>query len=172
LIERVILSAGAMLIFSVSFQIDQMPEGENKFSYLTLYHWVGRHSSTQSSEAATNAPYFFQRGIFIHHLKSYSSNISCRVRYISLIDVSRFSPKFMGRSMVYSLRPTHAWPWPTGPGRYLWGFVYFYCIIANRSIYKVSKSQLFLLSQLGTQYTSITCSTRRINLHFTQASLS
>jgi hypothetical protein len=26
--ERVILSAGAMLIFSVSFQIDQMPEGE------------------------------------------------------------------------------------------------------------------------------------------------
>ncbi|KAL5359576.1 hypothetical protein BJX96DRAFT_59630 [Aspergillus floccosus] len=30
LIERVILSAGAMLIFSVSFQIDQMPEGERK----------------------------------------------------------------------------------------------------------------------------------------------
>ena len=30
LIERVILSAGAMLIFSVSFQIDQMPEGEKK----------------------------------------------------------------------------------------------------------------------------------------------
>ena len=28
MIERVILSAGAMLIFSVSFQIDQMPEGE------------------------------------------------------------------------------------------------------------------------------------------------
>ncbi len=28
LIERVILSAGAMLIFSVSFQIDQMPEGK------------------------------------------------------------------------------------------------------------------------------------------------
>ena len=27
LIERVILSAGAMLIFSVSFQIDQMPVG-------------------------------------------------------------------------------------------------------------------------------------------------
>ena len=27
LIERVILSAGAMLIFSVSFQIDQMPHG-------------------------------------------------------------------------------------------------------------------------------------------------
>lgn len=27
LIERVILSAGAMLIFSVCFQIDQMPEG-------------------------------------------------------------------------------------------------------------------------------------------------
>jgi hypothetical protein len=26
--ERVILNAGAMLIFSVSFQIDQMPEGE------------------------------------------------------------------------------------------------------------------------------------------------
>jgi hypothetical protein len=26
--ERVILSAGAMLIFSVSFQIDQMPEGK------------------------------------------------------------------------------------------------------------------------------------------------
>ncbi|KAF0325540.1 hypothetical protein GQ607_007291, partial [Colletotrichum asianum] len=30
LIERVILSAGAMLIFSVSFQIDQMPEGEGE----------------------------------------------------------------------------------------------------------------------------------------------
>jgi hypothetical protein len=30
LIERVILSAGAMLIFSVSFQIDQMPEGEER----------------------------------------------------------------------------------------------------------------------------------------------
>jgi len=29
LIERVILSAGAMLIFSVSFQIDQMPEGNH-----------------------------------------------------------------------------------------------------------------------------------------------
>ncbi|PYH58133.1 uncharacterized protein BO96DRAFT_254828 [Aspergillus niger CBS 101883] len=29
LIERVILSAGAMLIFSVSFQIDQMPEGNS-----------------------------------------------------------------------------------------------------------------------------------------------
>ena len=28
MIERVILNAGAMLIFSVSFQIDQMPEGE------------------------------------------------------------------------------------------------------------------------------------------------
>ena len=27
MIVRVILSAGAMLIFSVSFQIDQMPEG-------------------------------------------------------------------------------------------------------------------------------------------------
>ena len=31
LIERVILSAGAMLIFSVSFQIDQMPEGNRKY---------------------------------------------------------------------------------------------------------------------------------------------
>ena len=30
LIERVILSAGAMLIFSVSFQIDQMPEGNRE----------------------------------------------------------------------------------------------------------------------------------------------
>ena len=30
LIERVILSAGAMLIFSVSFQIDQMPEGKRE----------------------------------------------------------------------------------------------------------------------------------------------
>ena len=39
LIERVILSAGAMLIFSVSFQIDQMPEGENNsnLSYIYLY---------------------------------------------------------------------------------------------------------------------------------------
>jgi hypothetical protein len=34
LIERVILSAGAMLIFSVSFQIDQMPEG-----YYYYYYW-------------------------------------------------------------------------------------------------------------------------------------
>jgi hypothetical protein len=33
LIERVILSAGAMLIFSVSFQIDQMPEGERKSNF-------------------------------------------------------------------------------------------------------------------------------------------
>ncbi len=33
LIERVILSAGAMLIFSVSFQIDQMPEGTKFMSY-------------------------------------------------------------------------------------------------------------------------------------------
>ena len=29
--KRVILSAGAMLIFSVSFQIDQMPEGNSNF---------------------------------------------------------------------------------------------------------------------------------------------
>ena len=36
LIERVILSAGAMLIFSVSFQIDQMPEGRDVNIY-TLY---------------------------------------------------------------------------------------------------------------------------------------
>lgn len=33
LIERVILSAGAMLIFSVSFQIDQMPEGTTPGAY-------------------------------------------------------------------------------------------------------------------------------------------
>ena len=33
LIERVILSAGAMLIFSVSFQIDQMPEGEGNSAH-------------------------------------------------------------------------------------------------------------------------------------------
>jgi hypothetical protein len=33
LIERVILSAGAMLIFSVSFQINQMPEGKNGFAF-------------------------------------------------------------------------------------------------------------------------------------------
>jgi hypothetical protein len=37
LIERVILSAGAMLIFSVSFQIDQMPEGKNLFA---LYIYI------------------------------------------------------------------------------------------------------------------------------------
>ena len=36
LIERVILSAGAMLIFSVSFQIDQMPEG-SKHSVEVVY---------------------------------------------------------------------------------------------------------------------------------------
>ena len=34
LIERVILSAGAMLIFSVSFQIDQMSEDSVLFSKL------------------------------------------------------------------------------------------------------------------------------------------
>ena len=43
LIERVILSAGAMLIFSVSFQIDQMPEGKIKLSILIL---ILRNSST------------------------------------------------------------------------------------------------------------------------------
>jgi len=37
LIERVILSAGAMLIFSVSFQIDQMPEGKIIYALLTIY---------------------------------------------------------------------------------------------------------------------------------------
>ena len=36
LIERVILSAGAMLIFSVSFQIDQMPEGKLKLNYFII----------------------------------------------------------------------------------------------------------------------------------------
>jgi hypothetical protein len=34
LIERVILSAGAMLIFSVSFQIDQMSEDKSKAKML------------------------------------------------------------------------------------------------------------------------------------------
>jgi hypothetical protein len=38
LIERVILSAGAMLIFSVSFQIDQMPEGEMKINKIAYIH--------------------------------------------------------------------------------------------------------------------------------------
>jgi len=50
LIERVILSAGAMLIFSVSFQIDQMPEGNGyrvRMVYMLLTagmgssHWLG-----------------------------------------------------------------------------------------------------------------------------------
>jgi hypothetical protein len=39
LTERVILSAGAMLIFSVSFQIDQMPEGKvsvNNTQYIVI----------------------------------------------------------------------------------------------------------------------------------------
>jgi hypothetical protein len=43
LTERVILSAGAMLIFSVSFQIDQMPEGEvkqNNIKYIVLHKMV------------------------------------------------------------------------------------------------------------------------------------
>ncbi|KAK8170495.1 hypothetical protein BC567DRAFT_229956 [Phyllosticta citribraziliensis] len=35
---RVILSAGAMLIFSVSFQIDQMPEGESLARLLNIYN--------------------------------------------------------------------------------------------------------------------------------------
>ena len=38
LIERVILSAGAMLIFSVSFQIDQMPEGSR---YILILNYIG-----------------------------------------------------------------------------------------------------------------------------------
>jgi hypothetical protein len=63
LIERVILSAGAMLIFSVSFQIDQMPEGrENRlFKYIypilncvpvwPLIRWFSeRHSGDTSSK--------------------------------------------------------------------------------------------------------------------------
>jgi hypothetical protein len=46
LIERVILSAGAMLIFSVSFQIDQMPEGEdlyncNNYIWFVVVQWGG-----------------------------------------------------------------------------------------------------------------------------------
>jgi hypothetical protein len=42
LIERVILSAGAMLIFSVSFQIDQMPEGEEKVKSGVYIPEIGR----------------------------------------------------------------------------------------------------------------------------------
>ena len=38
MIERVILSAGAMLIFSVSFQIDQMPEGSR---YILIVNYIG-----------------------------------------------------------------------------------------------------------------------------------
>ena len=43
LIERVILSAGAMLIFSVSFQIDQMPEGtwvDIRMIYMPFERWA------------------------------------------------------------------------------------------------------------------------------------
>jgi hypothetical protein len=40
LIERVILSAGAMLIFSVSFQIDQMPVGEKTMVCLVSISFV------------------------------------------------------------------------------------------------------------------------------------
>ncbi|KAJ5164924.1 uncharacterized protein N7500_006754 [Penicillium coprophilum] len=36
LIERVILSAGAMLIFSVYFQLTICPEGRNKYSWTSL----------------------------------------------------------------------------------------------------------------------------------------
>lgn len=43
LIERVILSAGAMLIFSVSFQIDQMPEGEIKVVIIIYNLKIFRH---------------------------------------------------------------------------------------------------------------------------------
>jgi hypothetical protein len=40
LIERVILSAGAMLIFSVYFQIDQMPVGEGMMTYCVYVSFV------------------------------------------------------------------------------------------------------------------------------------
>ena len=40
LIERVILSAGAMLIFSVSFQFDQMPEGKDSISTCNIYSFA------------------------------------------------------------------------------------------------------------------------------------
>jgi len=46
LIERVILSAGAMLIFSVSFQIDQMPEGETT-TLIKIYIAILKESAPQ-----------------------------------------------------------------------------------------------------------------------------
>jgi hypothetical protein len=57
LIERVILSAGAMLIFSVSFQIDQMPEGEEKtdnavyIASIVLWWCLSSHRSLGSCVA-------------------------------------------------------------------------------------------------------------------------
>ena len=42
-LQRVILSAGAMLIFSVSFQIDQMPEGEG----IHLNFYIFLHSANE-----------------------------------------------------------------------------------------------------------------------------
>ena len=57
LIERVILSAGAMLIFSVSFQIDQMPEGEDMHRYKIYirYRAVHRGIADENSLSWRNA---------------------------------------------------------------------------------------------------------------------
>jgi hypothetical protein len=49
LIERVILSAGAMLIFSVSFQIDQMPEGT---CILLTLNYIGSNHGVPLSRLA------------------------------------------------------------------------------------------------------------------------
>lgn len=57
LIERVILSAGAMLIFSVSFQIDQMPEGENMRlnQIITLFFFKQKRASPKCQGSPCSA---------------------------------------------------------------------------------------------------------------------
>ena len=57
LIERVILSAGAMLIFSVSFQFDQMPEGGSQgflWVYIVRRGIMMRHFATSHLVYATH----------------------------------------------------------------------------------------------------------------------
>jgi hypothetical protein len=56
LIERVILSAGAMLIFSVSFQIDHKPEGEEKTSLQINMVVVASRGGKGGRKAGRKAP--------------------------------------------------------------------------------------------------------------------
>ena len=72
LIERVILSAGAMLIFSVSFQNDQMPEGSRYVFEYIIYPSGGEVQTVNGTDqVAPNFIYevcprgFVLRGILV-----------------------------------------------------------------------------------------------------------